>query len=66
MEREILFWKDGDFAAQGGYFVRNDLKDFFKTLIEAGHEPVGIKIDLDSYNLEVIVKSKSLDEQLSN
>jgi hypothetical protein len=57
-ETEMLFWKDGDYEAKGGFFVRNDLKTFINELIEAGHEPVGIKIDLDSFNLEVIVKAK--------
>jgi len=56
MKNEITFWVD-DFEgkAQGGFFVRNDLHLFFKKLREAGHEPVGIKVD-DSFNLEVVVK----------
>ena len=54
---EIMFWKDGDYIAKGGFYVRNNLKEFLNTLIEAGHEPVGIKVDLDSFNLEVIVKT---------
>jgi hypothetical protein len=54
---ELLFWVDGDYEAQGGYFIRNDLKKFFEKLIATGKEPVGIKIDMKSLNLEVIVKS---------
>ena len=54
---EIMFWKDGDYTDKGGFYVRNNLKEFLNTLIEAGHEPVGIKVDLDSFNLEVIVKT---------
>ena len=54
---EIMFWKDGDYTAKGGFYVRNNLKEFLNTLIEACHEPVGIKVDLDSFNLEVIVKT---------
>lgn len=61
MEGELLFWKDGDYAAKGGYFVRNNLKEFMQKLIEAGEEPVGIKIDLESFNLEVIVKTVNED-----
>jgi len=57
-ETEMIFWKDGDYDAVGGFFVRNNLKEFINKLIEAGHEPVGIKIDLESFNLEVIVKAK--------
>ena len=52
----LEMWKDGDFIGKGGFFIRNDLKDFLIKLMEAGHEPVGIRIDMDSFNLEVIVK----------
>lgn len=58
---EITLWKDGDYVAKGGFFIRNNLKDFIKVLIDSGHEPVGIKIDSDSYNLEVMVKAKPED-----
>lgn len=56
MKKEITFWDD-DFKgnARGGFFVRNDLHKFLQKLRDAGHEPVGIKVD-DSFNLEVIVK----------
>jgi hypothetical protein len=57
-EQELYFFKDGDYDAQGGFFVRSELKTFINKLIEAGHEPVGIKIDLDSFNLEVLVAAK--------
>jgi len=58
MKNEMMFWVDGDYEAQGGFFIRNNLKEFFQTLIDAGHEPVGIKVDMESFNLEVIVKVK--------
>jgi len=54
--KTIEFWKDGDYAAKGGYFIRSDLKQFFGKLINEGLEPVGIIVDLESFNLEVIVK----------
>ena len=54
-ETELEFWKDGDYDAQGGFFIRSELKTFLNKLIEAGHEPVGIKIDLESFNVEVFV-----------
>ncbi len=59
MEEEknrIEFWKDGSYNARGGYFIRNNLKEFFGKLIESGLEPVGIIVDLESFNLEVVVK----------
>lgn len=57
-EQELYFFKDGDYDAQGGFFVRSDLKVFINKLIEAGHKPVGIKVDLDSFNLEVLVAAE--------
>jgi|Laugresp1bdmlbsn_1035097.scaffolds.fasta_scaffold67169_2 hypothetical protein len=52
----IEFWKDGEYNARGGYFIRSEIKTFLNKLIESGLEPVGIIADLDSFNLEVIVK----------
>jgi len=57
-EKDLFLWKDGDYDAQGGFFVRNDLKVFINKLIEAGHKPVGIKVDLESFNLEVLVAAE--------
>lgn len=54
--KEVFFWKDGDYEATGGYFIRNNLKDFLTKLVESGKEPVGIRVDMTSMNLEVIVK----------
>ena len=55
-KKTIEFWKDGEYNARGGYFIRNNLKEFFGKLIENGLEPVGIIVDLDEFLLEVIVK----------
>jgi len=55
-ENEIIFFKDGDYDAKGGFFIRNNLKEFIKKLIDSGYDPVGIKIEMDSLNLEVFVK----------
>jgi len=52
----IEFWKDSEYNARGGYFIRSEIKTFLNKLIESGLEPVGIIADLDSFNLEVIVK----------
>ena len=54
-ETQLFLWKDGDYDAKGGFFIRSELKTFINKLIEAGHEPVGIKIDLESFNIEVFV-----------
>lgn len=55
-DTEIIFWKDGSYEAKGGFFVRNTLKEFLTRIIESGRDPVGIKIDLKSFDLEVLVK----------
>jgi hypothetical protein len=55
-KKTIEFWKDGDYAAKGGYFVRSEIKTFLNKLIDNGLEPVGLIVDLESFNLEVIVK----------
>ena len=53
-----IFWlEDFEGSAQGGYFIRNMLKDFFIKLEESGKTPVGIKYD-GSYNLEILVKNE--------
>jgi len=58
---ELIFWKE-DFEeggqAKGGYFYRDELKDFLKKIIDKGEEPVGIIVDMDSYNLEIITRIK--------
>jgi hypothetical protein len=53
---KIEMWKDGSYEAEGGYFLRNELKTFINQIIESGKEPVGIIIDTESFNLEIIVK----------
>lgn len=53
---EHIFFKDGDFEAVGGFYIRNDIKLFFNKLKETGLNPVGLKIDDESLNLEVIVE----------
>ena len=57
-ETELIFFKDGDYDAVGGYYIRSEIKTFINKLIEAGHEPVGIKVDLESFNVEVLVAAK--------
>jgi hypothetical protein len=55
-ETEMIFWKDGDYDAQGGFYIKSEIKTFINKLIEAGHKPVGIKINLESFNVEVFVE----------
>ena len=57
---ELIFWKDGDYVARGGYYFRSNLKEQMQMMINAGKEPVGIKVDLDSFNIEIIVKEDDI------
>jgi hypothetical protein len=52
---EHIFFKDGEYEAVGGFFIRNNLKEFFKILTDKGLNPIGLRID-ESLNLEVIVE----------
>jgi len=55
--KEKTFWLDDYIGpAKGGYFVRNPLFEFFRTLEEKGLKPVGIKVP-DGWNLEIIVEA---------
>lgn len=57
-EAKQIFWLDKwEGSAQGGYYVRNPLKEFFKVLEDKGMKPVGISFD-GSYNLEIIIETK--------
>ncbi len=55
-KKKIEFWKDGSYNAKGGYFIKNNLKEFFGKLIDSGLEPVGIIVYLEDSLIEVIVK----------
>lgn len=55
-KKTIEFWKDGDYNARGGYFIRSEIKTFLQKLVDEGLEPVGIIVDFDSFNVEVIIK----------
>lgn len=53
---EGVFFLDGwDGTGQGGYFLRNNLKDFVEKLNQSGKRMIGIKYD-GTYNLEIIVE----------
>ena len=55
--KEEFFWKDGDYEAKGGFYIRAyDFIKFLDLLKEKGHEPVGFKIEDGSKNVEVIVR----------
>ena len=57
IEPKIFWLEDFEGTAQGGFFVRNNIKEFFKVLEDSGRTPVGIKFD-GSYNLEILITEK--------
>lgn len=62
-EEKQIFWKDGfEGEAQGGYYIRNNIKEFFKVLSDKGLNPVGISFD-GSYNLEIIIEKPKEDDR---
>lgn len=61
---EHTFFKDGEYEAIGGFYIRNNLKLFFQKLKETGLNPVGIKVDDESFNLEIIVEKNEAYKEL--
>jgi len=62
-ENPGMFWIDDfDGTAVGGYFIRNNLKEFISRLNETGRKVVGIKFD-GTFNLEVIVEANDEEKQ---
>jgi len=62
--KEVIFWRDDSTEVggmyNGGYFYRAfDLVKFLDTIRETGQEPVGIRFEEGSNNIEIIVKDKS-------
>jgi hypothetical protein len=61
---KMIFWKDGDYEGVGGIYIRNDLKDFFKTLTDKGLNPMGIEVDSESMNMQIIVENNEAYKNL--
>lgn len=56
-DKPVVFWSGSNAKGKGGYFIRNNLKEFIERLIEHGENPIGIAYN-GSYNLEIIVEDK--------
>lgn len=54
-EKQIFWLGEWKGKAKGGYFIRNDLCNFFKKLKENNIKPVGIAVD-EGFNMEIIVE----------
>jgi hypothetical protein len=56
VNQQDIFWKDGDFGdCVGGFYIKNNLKEFIDKCKETGLNPVGLKVDEDGI-VEVIVQ----------
>ena len=65
-ENPTYFWNDNFTGeAEGGYFVRSEIKNFIDLLTKNGKTVVGIKYD-GTYNLEFIVDQQEIKENDSN
>ena len=54
--KDFVFWANDAAGGRGGYFYRAaGLGDFLQTLMFTGETPVGIRIEMGSNNVEVIV-----------
>ena len=64
LKNKLFFWKDGNYNTRGGTFVRNGLKVVMNRIIENGGNPVGIVVDMNSFNLEILIEDdgKYFDE----
>lgn len=65
-DNPLVFWDEAFTGeAVGGYFVRNDLKNFISLLEKQNLRPVGIKFN-GTFNLEIIVEKPKENEQLQD
>jgi hypothetical protein len=62
MEKKVFFDEKFQGEAAGGFYLRNDLKEFLEKLAEKQLNPVGIVFD-GSFNLEILVEKNKEYEQ---
>ena len=53
---ERVFWLEGEDDGAGGVFIRTELGPFFAKMLSQGMRPVGIVIDGDERNTQVLYK----------
>lgn len=59
---DYVFWANDAGGGRGGYFYRAvGLGDFIQTLVDLGQTPVGIRIEVGSNNVEVIVEDAMIN-----
>ena len=61
--KDFVFWINDAEGGRGGYFYRAvGLGNFLQKIVDSGETPVGIRIEVGSNNVEVIVA----DDLISN
>lgn len=57
---ERIFWLDGwkGEEAKGGLYFRCNLKTHIKKVIDTGRKPVGITVDDDSFNIQILYEEE--------
>jgi hypothetical protein len=59
---DYVFWANDTGGGRGGYFYRAvGLGDFLQTIVDSGETPVGIRIEVGSNNIEVIVEDNIIN-----
>jgi hypothetical protein len=54
--KDFVFWINDATGGRGGYFYRAvGLGDFLQKIVDSGETPVGIRVEVGSNNVEVIV-----------
>jgi hypothetical protein len=60
--KDFVFWVNDAAGGRGGYFYRAvGLGDFLQTIVDSGETPVGIRIEVGSNNIEVIVEDNIIN-----
>ena len=60
--KDFVFWTNDAGGGRGGYFYRAvGLGDFLQKIEDSGETPVGIRIEVGSNNIEVIVEDNIIN-----
>ena len=59
---DYVFWINDAGGGRGGYFYRAvGLGDFLQRIVDSGETPVGIRVEVGSNNVEVIVADEFIN-----
>lgn len=59
---DYVFWANDAGGGRGGYFYRAvGLGNFLQKLVDSGETPVGIRVEVGSNNVEIIVEDSIIN-----